>query len=84
MDSINFVKTLSFSLSLRKNTSSQFYHPGNGGFAISIELPGQSSQISGLLFFSGEIINCLIELNRFIGFLGTHAQSHNENQYLSV
>lgn len=64
--------------------SSQFYHPGNGGFAISIELDDQSSQISGLLFFSGEIISCLIELNRFTGFLGMHAQSHNDNQYLNV
>lgn len=63
---------------------SQFYHPGNGGFAISIELADQSNQISGLLFFSGEIMSCLIELNRFIGFLGTHAQSHNENQYFNV
>lgn len=49
---------------------SQFYPLGNGEFAISIEPAAQSSQISGLLFFSGEIISFLIELNRFIGFLG--------------
>lgn len=44
---------------------SQFYPHGNGGFAIAIELADQSSQVSGLQFFSGELISYLIELNRF-------------------
>lgn len=63
---------------------SQFYPLGNGEFAISIEPANQSSQISGLLFFSDEIISSLTELNRFIGFLGMHAESHNENQWLNM
>lgn len=50
--------------------SSQLYLQENGEFAISIKLADQSSQISGIMFFSSELISCLIELKRFIGFLG--------------
>ena len=49
--------------------SSQLYLHENGEFAISIKLADQSSQISGIMFFSSELISCLIELKTFIGFL---------------
>ena len=48
--------------------SSQLYLHENGEFAISIKLADQSSQISGIMFFSSELISCLIELKTFIGF----------------